>query len=166
MTSGVLLSGAVAMLALPSAVLAFSSTFAPRQEKQSDAESLQVARLSARLAPALSARSLGKGQMFHFTPANSSNRPDRSVTVAVRIGGRLSHSSVPENSNRSAPGAFPCCTSVRSSSSANFRGPSDARGDAPLDFDLRVNVRFALRSGRTVAAGELMIRAHFDSAAL
>jgi len=85
MTSGVLLSGAVAMLALPSAVLAFSSTFAPRAEKQSDSESIQVARLSARLDPTLSARSLGKGQMFHFTPAGSGNRPDRSVTVAVRV---------------------------------------------------------------------------------
>lgn len=85
MASGVLLSGAVALLALPSAVLAFSSTFATPHERGSDTESLQVARLSARLAPALSARSLGKGQMFHFTPAASGNRPDRSVTVAVRV---------------------------------------------------------------------------------
>ena len=28
---------------------------------------------------------LGKGQMFHFTPAGTANRPGRSVTVAVRI---------------------------------------------------------------------------------
>jgi hypothetical protein len=84
-TSGMLLSGAVAMLALPSAVLAFSSRFAPRVTNQVDAETLQVSPLSARLAPALSARSLGKGEMFRFTPAGSANRPDRSVTVAVRV---------------------------------------------------------------------------------
>ena len=85
MASGMLLSGAVALLALPSAVLAFSSTFAPPAMRESESESLQVARLSARLAPALSARSLGKGQMFHLTPAGNGNRPDRSVTVAVRV---------------------------------------------------------------------------------
>jgi hypothetical protein len=84
-TSGMLLSGAVAMLALPSAVLAFSSRFAPRVTNQVDAETLQVSPLSARLAPALSARSLGKGEMFRFTPAGSANRPYRSVTVAVRV---------------------------------------------------------------------------------
>lgn len=111
MASGVLLSGAVAMLALPSAVLAFSSTFAPRQERASDAESLQVARLSARLDPALSARSLGKGQMFHFTPAGNGNRPDRSVTVAVRVDplvvqGVLARNALPAIAT-GAPGAVP-----------------------------------------------------------
>lgn len=111
MASGMLLSGAVALLALPSAVLAFSSTFAPRQERESDSESLQVARLSARLAPALSARSLGKGQMFHFTPASSGNRPDRSVTVAVRVDplivqGVLARSTTPASA-ATAPGIAP-----------------------------------------------------------
>ena len=110
-TSGMLLSGAVALLALPSAVLAFSSTFAPPVERESDSESLQVARLSARLAPALSARSLGKGQMIHFTPAGNGNRPDRSVTVAVRVDplvvhGVLVHSALPSLA-ASAPGAAP-----------------------------------------------------------
>ena len=111
MASGVLLSAAVAMLALPSAVLAFSSTFAPRVEREGDSESLQVARLSARLDPALSARSLGKGQMFHFTPAGSGNRPDRSVTVAVRVDplvvqGVLARSAHPAIA-AIAPGAVP-----------------------------------------------------------
>ncbi len=110
-TSGMLLSGAVALLALPSAVLAFSSTFAPPVVREHDTESLQVARLSARLAPALSARSLGKGQMFHFTPANSGNRPDRSVTVAVRVDplivrGNLVRGPLPALA-ASAPGAAP-----------------------------------------------------------
>ena len=84
-TAGVLLSGAVGLLALPSAVLAFSSGFEPRVSRQVDSEAIQASRLSARLAPALLARSLGKGQMFQFTPAGNANRPDRSVTVAVRV---------------------------------------------------------------------------------
>ena len=111
MTSGMLLSGAVAMLALPSAVLAFSSSFAPRVTPAGDAESLQVSPLSARLAPALSARSLGKGQMFRFTPAGSGNRPDRSVTVAVRVDPLVVQGVLVRSANPalavSAPGATP-----------------------------------------------------------
>ena len=85
MTAGVLLSSAVALLALPSAVLAFSSGFAPRVPAADRNDSLAVSRVATRLAPAISVRSLGKGQMFRFTPAGNANRPDRSVTVAVRV---------------------------------------------------------------------------------
>ena len=85
MTAGMLLSAAVALLALPSAVLAFSSSFEPLMAKPTGDEAVPVSRLSARLAPAISVNSLGKGEMFRFTPAGNANRPDRSVTVAVRI---------------------------------------------------------------------------------
>ena len=108
--SGVLLSGAVALLALPSAVLAFSSSFAPRVDKAVDSETIQVARLSAHVASALPAQSLGKGQMIHFTPAGTGSRPDRSVTVAVRVDpivvqglGHVTHTAVAAT----APGAAP-----------------------------------------------------------
>lgn len=85
---GVLLGATVVFLALPSAVLAFSSRFEPKPVTAPGGEDLQTAqasRLAARLAPALPVRSLGKGQMFQFTPAGNANRPDRSVTVAVRV---------------------------------------------------------------------------------
>ncbi len=85
MTGGMLLSAAVALLALPSAVLAFSSGFEPRVPAAASNDSLTVSQLTARLAPAISVRSLGKGQMFRFTPAGNANRLDRSVTVAVRV---------------------------------------------------------------------------------
>ena len=88
MAAGVLLAGAVSLLALPSAVLAFNSGFEPKLVKPDEGEQagdLQPSRLSARLAPALPLTSLGKGQMFHFTPAGTANRPSRSVTVAVRV---------------------------------------------------------------------------------
>lgn len=85
MTGGMLLTAAVGLLALPSAVLAFSSSFEPRLPVAAASESLSGERLTARLAPAVSVRSLAKGPMFRFTPAGSGNRLDRSITVAVRV---------------------------------------------------------------------------------
>ena len=103
-----LLSGAVCLLALPSAVLAFSSSFEPRVAKASGAESLQASRLSARLAPALSVLSLGKGQMFRFTPAGNANRPNRSVTVAVRVDPLIVQGILIRSAHPAiAPGAMP-----------------------------------------------------------
>lgn len=87
-TAGVLLAGAVGLLALPSAVLAFSTGFAPRAEAP-PAGSIQAidaaAATSTRLARAIPMRSLAKGPLYPFTPAGTPNRPDRSVTVAVRV---------------------------------------------------------------------------------
>ena len=90
LAAGALIAGAVCLLALPSAVLAFSSRFEPKladvaaQDAASSAASTQQ-RVAAHLAPSIPVRSLGKGLMFHFTPAGIDNRPDRSVTVAVRV---------------------------------------------------------------------------------
>lgn len=88
MTAGVLIAGAVTLLALPSAVLAFSSRFEPQLAANRSNEvvtAIQSTRIAAHLAPAIPVRSLGKGRLFHFTPAGNENRPDRSVTVAVRV---------------------------------------------------------------------------------
>lgn len=88
MAAGFLLAGAVCLLALPSAVLAFTSGFEPKIVKPENPEpgsDFRPSKLSARLAPALPLSSLGKGRMFHFTPAGTANRPSRSVTVAVRV---------------------------------------------------------------------------------
>jgi hypothetical protein len=85
--AGVLIAGAVGLLALPSAVLAFASSFEARQAEiaRVPEQTFQPSRLPVRLAPAISLQSLGKGQMFRFTPAGTASRPDRSVTVAVRV---------------------------------------------------------------------------------
>ncbi len=88
MAAGALLAGAVSLLALPSAVLAFTSGFAtkaPRPSAEPEASAMPASRLAARLAPSLPVQSLGKGQMFRFTPAGNANRTTRSVTVAVRV---------------------------------------------------------------------------------
>ena len=88
-TAGVMLGGAVAMLALPSAVLAFTTgiTVQPvvEQEEASAVKALQAPTVDAQLAQAISMRMVPKGDGFRFTPAGTATRPDRSVTVAVRV---------------------------------------------------------------------------------
>lgn len=88
MTTGMMLAAAVAVLALPSAVLAFSSRFASLPAGAAPAAN--AARIAngpnaAQLADAFPGRSLAPGHPFHFTPAGMPTRPDRSVTVAVRV---------------------------------------------------------------------------------
>ena len=87
-TPGVLLAGAVAVLALPSAVLAFTTKFDSKLESapvSKAIDSLDGNPAPARLARSIPMRSLAKGQLYPFTPANTPSRPDRSVTVAVRV---------------------------------------------------------------------------------
>ncbi|MDR2856329.1 MAG: hypothetical protein LBV50_00585 [Novosphingobium sp.] len=88
MTAGLWLAGAVALLALPSAVLAFSTGFAPRPEPVPAAGPVPAITGEApvpHLTHAIPFRSLAKGKLYPFTPAGTPNRPDRSVTVAVRV---------------------------------------------------------------------------------
>lgn len=87
--ASLMLSVAVVTLALPSAVLAFSSAILvrPIEEPQVEApvNALQAPSVDANLAQAISMRMLPKGQGLRFTPAGTASRPDRSITVAVRI---------------------------------------------------------------------------------
>jgi hypothetical protein len=86
--AGLMLAGAVCVLALPSAVLAISTgiTEPPAQSpQQSEAMRAIQPRVDANLAEAISLRMVPKGQAFSFTPAGTATRPDRSITVAVRV---------------------------------------------------------------------------------
>lgn len=88
MASGLLIAGAVSLLALPSAVLAFSARFDTAEGSASSGNSVDALDSNpppARLARSIPLRSLAKGKLYPFTPANTPNRPDRSVTVAVRF---------------------------------------------------------------------------------
>ena len=88
MASGLFLACAVGLLALPSAVLAFSTGFGRKAETAAVAEALEkidAEQAPASLARAIPMRSLAKGKLYPFTPAESPNRPDRSITVAVRV---------------------------------------------------------------------------------
>ncbi len=87
-TTGLTIAAAVTLLALPSAVLGFGVRFeAPHDSADAPPAiaSLQSEGGGARLARALSLSFLGHGPLYPFTPAKNPNRPDRSVTVAVRL---------------------------------------------------------------------------------
>ncbi len=85
MTAGVLLAGSVGLLALPSAVLAFTADFSLPTKAAPAIEAAGRAPAPTGLASALAIRSLAKGQLFPFTPAGAPNKEERSVTVAVRV---------------------------------------------------------------------------------
>lgn len=122
-TAAALLGAAVALLALPSAVLALATGFgpaglAPIDEVQEE-PGFQPAQVDPRLARSISVRALNKGQTFRFTPGAAPNRLERSVTVAVRVDG---------NSTRAVP--------------ARGKGSSDSAvgfGIAPTAYSLGVS---------------------------
>lgn len=88
-TSAALIGGAVALLALPSAVLAYSSG----KGSGFDALAADVASgafvpssVDPRLARSITVRALSKGRLFRFTPAATPNPYANSIiTVAVRL---------------------------------------------------------------------------------
>jgi hypothetical protein len=85
MRTGAMLAACVTLLALPSAVLAFSATFVNDPSGLSPLSSLDPEASPENLSRAVAMRSLAKGPAFPFTPAGTPYRPDRSVTVAVRV---------------------------------------------------------------------------------
>lgn len=84
MRAGLVLAGSVSLLALPSAVMAFSATFRVSGNGPGMLEQLDSAS-SEGLTRAVALRSLGAANGFPFTPAGTPNRPERAVTVAVRV---------------------------------------------------------------------------------
>ncbi len=80
-----LLAGTVAVLALPSAVLAI--TAGPRQPLAavSDSAGRESTAPDTRLDGSIPIRSLAKGRLFLFTPAKNPSQGDQAITVAVRI---------------------------------------------------------------------------------
>jgi hypothetical protein len=87
-TAGMLLAGAVCLLALPSAVLAITARYEPDPLAQNLGEAVASSEeKSSQLALSrpIPVRSLAKGQLFPFTPASTSNSQERSITVAVRV---------------------------------------------------------------------------------
>lgn len=107
---GLVIAGAVLLLALPSAVLAFSNRLDISENGAGSghaAGNFTGGSLDPALAVALAARPAGKGPLFRFTPAGLATRPDRSVTVAVRVDQTTAHSIVvhaPEPARASALG--------------------------------------------------------------
>ena len=94
MAPGMVIAVAVLVLALPSAVLAFSNRveITTVGGNAHGLANFAGSTLDSRLAEALSAQPVGKGPLFRFTPAGLATRPDRSVTVAVRVDRETAHS--------------------------------------------------------------------------
>ena len=88
LTTGALIAGAVGLLALPSAVLAFSAQFETGDSSAASEQSIGVLDAVAKstgFSRNLPSSSMARGKLYPFTPASSPSRPDRSVTVAVRV---------------------------------------------------------------------------------
>jgi len=89
--AAMLLCGAVSVLALPSAVLAFASRYdgpLSASAATSASSGFIPAEVDPRLARSITVRALSKGRSFRFTPAALPSGMDRSVvTVAVRLNG-------------------------------------------------------------------------------
>lgn len=92
--AAMLLCGAVSLLALPSAVLAFGGGFPALPELPATIAAngaFVPAQVDPRLSRSITVRALSKGKLFRFTPAATPSRVDSSVvTVAVRLNGNLS----------------------------------------------------------------------------
>lgn len=84
-TSSVIIAASVSLLALPSAVLAFTADFSVHESAASSVESVPVTGQDTAFSSALTLQSLAKGRLFPFTPASVSAKPERLVTVAIRV---------------------------------------------------------------------------------
>ncbi|MEY4722122.1 MAG: hypothetical protein RIQ46_1847 [Pseudomonadota bacterium] len=105
--TGVLIAGAVCVLALPSAVLAFSNRLDVAADRLSTR--LVSGDEAAEALGASQARSLAQGRGFRFTPAGTPSRPDRAVTVAVRVDPQVAREIIVEGRRvaRAGKGAAP-----------------------------------------------------------
>ncbi len=86
--AGLMIAGAVVVLALPSAVLAFTTRLETERSQRAEPTPINpfgVDGAGPRLARGFPLQSLARGQLYPFTPAKNPNRPNRSVTVAVRL---------------------------------------------------------------------------------
>ena len=83
--TGALLAGSVSLLALPSAVLAFTADFSVNETADAPINAKADTAPPTGFAQALAIRSLAKGRLFPFTPAATPSQSERSVTVAVRV---------------------------------------------------------------------------------
>jgi len=81
-TASVLIAVSVSLLALPSAVLAFTADFTVDEKAAPLAENAPAPAPGSAFA---AVRSLAKGKLFPFTPAGTPTAAERSVTVAVRV---------------------------------------------------------------------------------
>ena len=86
-SAAVLASCAAAALVLPSAGLALGGfdAGAVSLAARGSFASFTPASVDSRLAKLVAERATASGRLLRFTPAGAANRPDRSVTIAIRV---------------------------------------------------------------------------------
>ncbi len=126
-TSGAMLAGAVCLLALPSAVLAITARFDPDSGPAQGTAALDQIDEGQSLTRAIPIRALAKGKLYPFTPAETPNRPDRSVTVAVRVDAHTARA-ISVRANRSLAQSLPG-TEIRIAPTAFNLGVSRGYGN-------------------------------------
>ncbi|MFC4294452.1 hypothetical protein ACFO0A_05190 [Novosphingobium tardum] len=112
---GTLLAGGalVGLLVAPEAGNAFSSGFDSHPVSlaaRGGIGSFTPASVDPRMAAVMTVSALNHGRLFRFTPAGSTTRPDRSVTVAVRVDGEAARAVSVRSTlaaATSAPGTLP-----------------------------------------------------------
>lgn len=104
---------ALGILLAPTVSSAFSSGFDSRPVSlaaRGGIGSFTPASVDPRLAAQITVRALRSGKLFRFTPAGTDTRPDRAVTIAVRVDGESAQAISIRSalaSAANAPGAAP-----------------------------------------------------------
>lgn len=104
------LLGAVAAPALGSALSARFASAPVSLSARGGLGSFTPASVDPRLAAQIASRTTRNGRLFRFTPAGMDNRPDRAITVAVRVSDFGTQNLVvrsPQSAGANAPGAAP-----------------------------------------------------------
>lgn len=141
---GLLIAGAVALLALPSAVLGFTLRLDSPAGPADGRHGFAGDALDAPLAPPSSLTRAGlslgalAGNFFRFTPAGLAAHPNREVTVAVRVDSETAHAIIVRA--RPALAAAPA--------------PATTLRLAPSAYSL-AGTRPAAPAGRGLAAGDI-----------
>lgn len=125
-------------------------------------------RLAARMADASS----GHGRLFRFTPAGSETRPDRAVTVVVRVDGDMGLRAVSVSNGFAmstgamAPGAAPVRIAPTVYNLGLSRGYQSFATTAALPREMRLDTPelrgYSLATSSTSAPGRLAPRIEFD----
>jgi len=135
--------------------------------------SFTPASVDPRLATQLPSPLLGNGRMFRFTPAGSDNRPDRAVTVAVRVNGDMGIRVVSARNAFAMPaavGTAPGAASVRIAPMVYnlglSRGYQSFASSTPLPREMRLESNelrgYSLNTGNAGTPGRLAPRVEFD----
>jgi hypothetical protein len=142
-TPALMIACAVGLLALPSAVLAFSARFDVQSANQLPGDgvgALGSGKLDPQLSRAIATRP-ENGGLFRFTPAGTETRPDRSVNVAVRVDTATANAITVRGVLPAPRAAAPGIAAVHIAPTAYNLGVAPAARSAPVSLGLGADIR-------------------------